>query len=68
MTTVNEQTTNEEVKNTQEEDVMELVGMGIDMIKRVKKGYLQRGFVMGLLTAVAVQSVVTIFIILSYMN
>ena len=74
MTTVNKENVeiNEEEFMTTEEEtidsVMNVLGLGLDIYKKMKKDLVRRGFINGLLTAVAIQSLVTIFIMYTIYN
>lgn len=67
MTTFKEYTNNNEETMTNEEAVemfTELVGDGIKMYKKAKTRLIAKGFAVGLVTAVAIQSLATVIVML----
>lgn len=56
----------EEKINTEEADKwIEVIGFGHDLLKQTRRRVFTRGFAMGITTAVAIQSVITIIVLLS---
>lgn len=72
MTTYKEENTNKNEETMTAEDWATLgsdwTEIGIHIYNKAKKGLLRRGFMMGLLTALAVQSLATIIVMLIMMT